>query len=86
MNTRLASGNIRAEAVAIAEAKSAIRETAEAVLRSLESARQECEHQLGELNKPDAMRVVTGRSALDRCIERTRQVLRDLDRGHRDEA
>lgn len=74
----------QAKAVSLVESKQSMRATAESVLRSLENARQECERQLRELNKPDAMRLVTGRSALDRCIEKTRAMLSDLERSPRE--
>jgi len=56
------------------------REQAQALLRSLETAKAECDACLSESDRTDAMQSVRGESSLDHAIESTRRMIRDLDR------
>ncbi len=49
-----------------------------ATLRSLKVGREQVEYKLKELGREDAIRVVTGVSALDSAIERTEAMIRTL--------
>jgi hypothetical protein len=51
---------------------------AEALLRSLHRAKQESETRLSEENRADAMKLVTGRSAIESAIESTRHLIERL--------
>ncbi|MGP1347144.1 MAG: hypothetical protein ACTS3F_10835 [Phycisphaerales bacterium] len=56
-----------------------LRRRAEALLEALSRARDEANEQLQTFNRTDAMRAVSGRTAIDAAIERTRDSLRSLD-------
>jgi hypothetical protein len=58
----------------------AARARAEAVLRGLIEAQGECERQLKQENRRDAMKVVTGRSSLENAIASTRRMIESFDR------
>lgn len=53
---------------------------AEAVLRSLETAKQETERDLAADNREDPMKTVTGRSAIESAIDSTRAMIDRLRR------
>ncbi|MGE3108241.1 MAG: hypothetical protein AB7G11_09830 [Phycisphaerales bacterium] len=63
----------------IADAASA-RKHAETLLHELLAASSECESHLAEQSRPDPMRLVTGKSSLERAIHDTRRMLELLDR------
>jgi hypothetical protein len=56
------------------------REQAEAVLRSLIEAREECDRQVERFKRSDLFKTVTGRSALDSAISSTKKMIEHLDR------
>lgn len=58
----------------------AARDRAEALLEGLVDARSKTERHLAELGKPDAMRSVTGRSAMDNAIASTQRMVESLER------
>jgi hypothetical protein len=56
-----------------------------ATLRALKAGREQVEAKLKETGREDAIRTVTGLSALDRSIEETESIIRAIsDRRHRD--
>jgi hypothetical protein len=59
---------------------SAARQRAEAVLRGLIEAQNECEKQLSRENRRDAMKLVTGKSSLENAIASTRRMIESFDR------
>ena len=56
------------------------RREAEAVLRSLIAAKADCDRQMAEFKRTDAMETVRGSSALHEAIESTRSMIAELDR------
>lgn len=56
------------------------RDRAEAVLQSLMNAKAECEKQLARFRRPDMMKSVTGKSALDSAIASTQRMVESLNR------
>lgn len=56
------------------------RDRAEAVLQSLLLAKAECEKQLARFRRPDMMKSVTGKSALDAAIASTQRMVESLNR------
>ncbi|MEM9083971.1 MAG: hypothetical protein AAGB34_10285 [Planctomycetota bacterium] len=68
---------------ALVEDKAVTRARAEAVLRSLEAARDECRARLREENRTDAMEAVTGESSLDRAVDATRRMVEGMGPGGR---
>lgn len=56
------------------------RDRAEKLLRGLVDARWRTEQHLERLGKPDAMRKVTGRSAMDNAIASTQRMIESLNR------
>ena len=58
----------------------AARDRAEKLLRGLVDARWRTEQHLERLGKPDAMRKVTGRSAMDNAIASTQRMIESLNR------
>lgn len=55
------------------------RENAEALLRSLRSAKDECEKHLTRFKRADAYKSFTGRSAMDNAIAATQRMLDSID-------
>lgn len=60
------------------------RDQAEALLRSLLDAKDVSERRLGELHQPDALKLVTGRSSIDRAIGSTQRMIESLNRAIND--
>ncbi|MCA9311555.1 MAG: hypothetical protein KDA21_10145 [Phycisphaerales bacterium] len=60
------------------------RNRAHALLSSLLRARTECEHQMTRAQRADAIKEVTGSSALDRAIASTRRMIDTLEQAMRD--
>lgn len=58
----------------------AARRHAEVVLKDLIDAQSECEKQLTQENRRDAMKLVTGRSSLENAIATTRRMIESFDR------
>lgn len=58
----------------------AARDRAEKLLQGLVDARRRTEQHLERLGKPDAMRKVTGRSAMDNAIASTQRMIESLNR------
>ncbi len=58
----------------------AIRDRARTLLESLERAKRDCEANLKRLKQADAMKAVTGSSALDNAIEKTRETIDLINR------
>lgn len=58
----------------------AAHERAEALLQTLREARENSERRLAEQNQSDAMKRVTGRSAMDNAIESTQRMIESLER------
>ncbi len=58
----------------------AARQRAESVLKGLIEAQSECERQLSQENRRDAMKVVTGKSSLENAIATTRRMIESFDR------
>lgn len=58
----------------------ALRDKAEALLKGLIDAKTVTERELARLNRPDALRVVTGRSSIEEGIESTRRMIETLNR------
>lgn len=58
----------------------AAKERAEALVQELSQAQEECEKHLKLMNRPDAIKAVTGRSSIERAIDETRRLLGTLDR------
>jgi hypothetical protein len=58
----------------------ATRQRAEVVLKGLIEAQTECEKQLTQENRRDAMKLVTGRSSLENAITTTRRMIESFDR------
>ena len=56
------------------------RREAESVLRSLIASKAECDRQMAQFKRTDAMETVRGSSALHEAIESTRQMIAELDR------
>ncbi|MFM9957975.1 MAG: hypothetical protein ACKVZJ_07850 [Phycisphaerales bacterium] len=56
-----------------------LRAKAHAVLASLQAARTECDRQLAQLRRADAMKQVTGKSSLDEAISSTQRLIAELD-------
>ncbi len=59
---------------------SAARQRAENVLKGLIEAQSECEKQLTQENRRDAMKLVTGKSSLENAIATTRRMIESFDR------
>jgi hypothetical protein len=55
------------------------RDEAEALLRSLLEAKRESEKRLSQIRQTDAMKRVTGRSALDNAIASTKRMVETLE-------
>ncbi len=58
----------------------AVRDKAEALLRSLLDAKAKSEAYLAELRQPDKVRQVTGRSSMDNAIASTQRMIETLNR------
>ena len=58
----------------------AARDQAEALLRALLDAKSQSERRLAELKQPDALKAVTGRSAMDNAIANTQRMIETLNR------
>jgi hypothetical protein len=56
-----------------------LRREADRLLARLEADRQTSEQVNAEIGKHDAMRSITGRSAIERAIDMTRGMIRDMD-------
>lgn len=56
------------------------RDTAESLLQRLLGAKAESEKRLGELRQTDALKKVTGRSAMDNAIVSTQRMIETLNR------
>jgi len=56
------------------------RDRAKALLDELQSTKAELDHRLDASRSEDAMRVVTGKTALDNAIESSKRMLDQLDR------
>lgn len=56
-----------------------LRAKAQAVLASLQAARSECDRQLAQLRRTDAMKQVKGKSSLDEAISDTKRLIAELD-------
>lgn len=61
-----------------------VRDQAEALLRSLQDAKVESEKRLTDLKQPDALKAVTGRSAMDNAIASTQRMIETLNRASGD--
>jgi len=57
---------------------------AEAVLRELQAASEECETQLQKQRRTDPMRLVTGKSSLDAAITTTKRMIETFERAVQD--
>lgn len=60
----------------------AVRDQADALLAKLIKDRAMCEQRLAERGQNDPIKVVTGRSAIDKAIAETRAVIRNVDKLH----
>jgi hypothetical protein len=58
----------------------AARDQAEALLRGLLDAKTQSEKHLSELRQPDALKAVTGRSAMDNGIAAVQRMIETLNR------
>lgn len=58
----------------------AARDQAEALLRALLDAKSKSERRLAELKQTDALKAVTGRSAMDNAIATTQRMVETLNR------
>jgi hypothetical protein len=58
----------------------AARDKAEALLRGLMDAKATSERHLEQIKQPDAMKLVTGKSAMDNAIASTQRMLESLNR------
>ena len=58
----------------------AARQRAETVLQGLIAAQSECEKQLSQENRRDAMKIVTGKSSLENAIAATKRMIESFDR------
>lgn len=76
---RLADTLSPAEASPTAALRCDVRAKAQAVLASLHAAKAECDRQLAQLRRSDAMKQVTGKSSLDEAIDSTQRLLAELD-------
>lgn len=56
-----------------------LRRQADALLQQLVSGREQCEQRLADTGRRDAIKCVTGRSALDDAIATTRTMIEDMD-------
>ncbi len=56
------------------------RDQAEALLRGLLDAKAQSEKHLAELRQPDALKAVTGKSAMDNAIASTQRMIETLNR------
>jgi hypothetical protein len=61
-----------------------VRDQAEALLRALQDAKVESEKRLTDLKQPDALKAVTGRSAMDNAIASTQRMIETLNRASGD--
>ena len=61
-----------------------VRTAAEDLLGELLDARLGSERRLADLGRPDAIKLMTGRSALDRAVDSTRRMIHQLDALTRD--
>jgi hypothetical protein len=59
---------------------STVREQAESLLRALKDAKGESEKRLADLKQPDALKAVTGRTAMDNAIASTQRMIETLNR------
>lgn len=57
-----------------------VRDQADALLAKLIKDRAMCEQRLAEKGQADPIKVVTGRSAIDKAIAETRAVIRNVDK------
>lgn len=57
-----------------------VRDQAEALLRALKDAKGESEKRLADLKQPDALKAVTGRTAMDNAIASTQRMIETLNR------
>lgn len=64
----------------IAEEAAGIRARATVLLECLERARAECEANLARLKQPDALKSVTGKSAIENAIAATRESMDRINR------
>lgn len=53
---------------------------AEALLRSLQASKSECERQLERLRRSDSFKAFTGHSALENAITSTQRMIETIDR------
>ena len=60
----------------------AVRDQADALLAKLIKDRAMCEQRLAEKGQADPIKVVTGRSAIDKAIAETRAVIDNVDKMH----
>lgn len=60
------------------------RARAQELLKSLMRAKSECEEQMNRAQRSDAIKDVTGHSALERAIATTRRMIETLDQAIRD--
>ncbi len=58
----------------------AVRDQADALLAKLIKDKAMCEQRLAEKGQADPIKVVTGRSAIDKAIAETRAVIRNVDK------
>ena len=56
-----------------------LRRQADALLQHLIEGKNHCDRRLAELGQRDAMKFVTGRSAIEDAIATTRNMIRDMD-------
>lgn len=69
-----------ASGASIAEEAAGIRARATVLLECLERARVECEANLARLKQPDALKSVTGKSAIENAIDATRESMDRINR------
>lgn len=58
----------------------ALRDKAEALLKGLMDAKTVTERELARLNRPDVMRMITGRSSIEDGIASTRRMIETLNK------
>lgn len=63
---------------------SAVRDQADTLLRALKDAKGESEKRLADLKLPDALKAVTGRTAIDNAIASTQRMIETLNRAAAD--
>lgn len=75
-NTTLTKGDIAQEVMVEARRQ---QRHAQVLLRSLIGAKAECDRQMAQYKRSDAIEAVTGHSSLDLAIESTRCMIAELD-------